>query len=673
MPPTQFKALKQLGLRQTGLYALYQLELKSGFLRLKTRPQQKHPQAQLEKFLPLPQPAQLRALLGETGLSTLYHEADEIVAGKVRLFGGEAIPLDLKPPGTLRHWTQYRVTHLQDHRDIKFIWEASRFCWATTLARAYLISQDERYSLAFWNYVDDFLTANTAYLGLNWVSAQEVAIRLTCLVFAYQILAASPHSTLPQVSRLSESIAQHAARIPPSLIYARAQNNNHLLSESMGLITAARALPSHPSADQWHALGWKWYHQGLQTQISADGNYTQHSTNYHRLMLQTALWVNLVAQTLGKPFPEKSTELLAAATRWLLSLLDPLSGCVPNLGPNDGAYIFPLSVLPFQDFRPVIQAAANAFAGAPVLPDGIWDEMSLWLCDKSHVTTPTVNEHRVADKKFPAQKSAEAPPHILKSPCQSWTYLRIAHFTSRPGHADQLHLDLWWRGLNIALDPGTYLYNAPAPWDNSLTSTFVHNTVTVNELEQMRRVSRFLYLDWAQGEVRRYHYDQDGSLCGLTACHDGYRRLGILHQRLVVANPDGWKIEDALIAQKMKSAITPARCRLHWLLPDWDWELDKLEREIELKTHSPFGWIKIQILVECLSKELGLVQPPVVTLVRAGQILAPQGETSVQTHPTWGWVSPTYGVKVPALSLSVKASGGLPLVFITKWQFPSER
>ena len=35
---------------------------------------------------------------------------------------------------------------------------------------------------------------------------------------------------------------------------------------------------------------------------------------------------------------------------------------------------------------------------------------------------------------------------------------------------DQLHLDLWWRGLNIAQDAGTYLYNADPPWDNPLVT-----------------------------------------------------------------------------------------------------------------------------------------------------------------------------------------------------------
>jgi hypothetical protein len=347
-----------------------------------------------------------------------------------------------------------------------------------------------------------------------------------------------------------------------------------------------------------------------------------------------------------------------------LALLDPISGNVPNLGPNDGAYIFPLSVLPFHDFRPVLQAAGKAFLGISVLPEGTWDEMSLWLCDGSHVSASRQG------KKGAEQKSFEASPHVLKSPGNSWSYLRIAHFTSRPGHADQLHLDLWWRGLNIALDPGTYLYNAPAPWDNSLTSTFVHNTVTVNEQEQMYRASRFLYLDWAQGDVLSRETNQDDELVSLVAQHNGYCHFGLIHQRKVTAKPDGWAIEDCLLSQKRQLTSEPISARLHWLLPDWEWYLDIGESGANLKLRSPFGCVKVKIWVERSSKENGSKQVTEVSLIRAGQILAPLKEGAVPPNPTWGWVSPTYGVKKPALSLSVWARGFLPFTFITHWDLP---
>ena len=86
-------------------------------------------------------------------------------------------------------------------------------------------------------------------------------------------------------------------RIPPTLVYARSQRNNHLLVEAAGLLTAGMILPDHPKAEQWRALGWKWFTRGLKDQIDGYGEYSQHSTNYHRLMLQVVLWVNMLIRS----------------------------------------------------------------------------------------------------------------------------------------------------------------------------------------------------------------------------------------------------------------------------------------------------------------------------------------------------------------------------------------
>ena len=113
-----------------------------------------------------------------------------------------------------------------------------------------------------------------------------------------------------------------------------------------------------------------------------DGAYCQHSANYHRLALQAAMLgachpgANASPQS---PFPPATLSRLQAGVSWLLALLDPLSGQVPNLGPNDGALIFPLAGSPFADYRPALQTAARAFFSEPALPPGPWDETSLWL------------------------------------------------------------------------------------------------------------------------------------------------------------------------------------------------------------------------------------------------------------------------------------------------------
>ena len=180
------------------------------------------------------------------------------------MFGGEPVPIQLSFSKSLSHWTDYE-THkapIPDSQfpvsDIKFIWEPARFGWAFTLGRAYHLTKNETYAEAFWKYFDVFTESNPPNMGPHWMNGQEVAIRLMALVWANQVFETAAASSAERRARLAQSVAAHAARIPPTLIYARAQNNNHLLSEAAGLYTAARALPDHPQAGKWQRLGFKW-------------------------------------------------------------------------------------------------------------------------------------------------------------------------------------------------------------------------------------------------------------------------------------------------------------------------------------------------------------------------------------------------------------------------------
>jgi hypothetical protein len=462
--------------------------------------------------------------------------------------------------------------------------------------------------------------------------------------------------------KLGRVIAQHAGRIPSTLVYARAQNNNHLLSEAAGLFTASLLLPYHPHSARWRELGWKWFQRGVQKQVSPDGVFMQHSANYHRLMLQLALWMDALCRKQGLVFSELTQERLAAAARWSLALLDPVSGRMPNLGANDGAYILPLTTLPFEDYRPVAQAAGAAFLKKSPLPAGVWDEMCLWFGLKTEtVGKPLSEEHSI---KLETLAQAIGVIHHPKKP-QSWAYLRLAEFHDRPGHADLLHLDLWQEGVNLALDAGAYLYNAESPWDNALTRTQVHNTIVVDGQEQMRRVGRFLYLDWAHTQVISSELAQDDRLKKLSAQHNGYARLGVIHQRTLSALQDGgWLVEDHLFeGQKTQyQSVAQHTLTLQWLLPDWPWWLESRADGVDLYLDASLGRIQLSLAVETARQPNAPLQ---VQVVRAGELLEGEGIVS----PTWGWNSPRYGDKIPALAVRCSVISQLPVSFTSRWIF----
>ncbi len=661
------KALRQLGLQQVGLYALYKFGLATGHYKRATD----HRRWTMDDgqwsmvhrpLFTFPSRADLETVLGKEGKAALLAEADEIVGGKVRLFGGDPVPLQLAFSEPLRHWTAYEnnPSLLSNFysliSDIKFLWEPARFGWAFTLGRAYHLTSDEKYSETFWKNFEAFTDATPPCLGPNWMSGQEAALRLMAFVWAGQVLDAAPASTPERKQRLAASVAAHAARIPPTLIYARSQHNNHLFTEAAGLLTAGLALPDHPDAPRWRGLGWRWLNHGLQTQIDSYGEYAQHSTNYHRMMLQVVLWTNTLAKKFDLHWPRPTLEAVGRSVHWLLSLMDSESGRTPNLGANDGVYIFPLTTSPFSDFRPVAHAAARAFLDYD-LPRGPWDEMALWFGAQAR------------DAALSLSKGLSKGPKTLELPRylgdqlygqQSWAYFRTAQFTSRPSHADQLHLDLWWRGLNVAQDAGTYLYNADKPWDNSLAEAFVHNTVTVDGRDQMRRAGRFLYLDWVNAYRRGLPVEEPGELQRVRGRYWG---RGYRHTRIVsVYEDDRWRVVDEILPLRMPWQNKPLVARLHWLLPDYPWRVESRESGVVIVLDSPYGQIPLFIT----NNSQLTTNESQLTLFRAGEFLL----GSASPDPTRGWTSPTYGVKIPALSLALAIESQTEIIFTTEFTFP---
>lgn len=727
-PSLALRALRELGPRSLALYASYRLGCRSGWLRLRTpsfrwedrplaywlRPgipsgpegflrhrRTDHP----ARFTFDPDadlaPALASVTHGEG--ASLLREAEEILEGRYRLFGGPPRRLGFPPDwdafvplsnGESRvrvhlddHWSAYDVDAFP--QDVKLIWEPSRFGWVFPLGRAYRLTGEARFAEGFWTLLRSWREANQPNAGPHWVSAQEVALRVLALIFAFYAFAPALAETPHRAVEIAEMIAVHALRIPPTMSYARAQGNNHLLTEAVALYSVGLTFPEFRLARRWKALGRRWVITALSEQVFPDGGYVQHSTNYHRLALQAGLWAAQLGSCNHEPLPSAAHGALRRLTRCLMALVEREGGRTPNFGPNDGALILPLTTDPFSDFRHVVQAGSVFAFGRRACPPGPWDEALVWLgladmgdgledlsaglggrsreafggpvaIDRSGGRA--LSGSSVGRRSVPLGESApraedrsrrvpegfpDAGLYFLRGQ-RAWGMLRCGRFTSRPGHSDQLHLDLWWRGLNVAGDPGTYLYSGEPPWDNALMGAMVHNTVVVDGEDPMRRAGRFLWLNWAQGTVLGRWRTPDQSLEVLVCKHDGYRRLGVVHRRAVLrVGDDLWLVVDDLLG------VGVHRLRLNWSLVDCPWRLEADRVELE----TPQGRALVKLDGEGLT----------VGLYRGGELA--DGGDPISEPIVLGWWSPTYAVKDPAITMVAEAEGRLPLRVETWFAF----
>ncbi|MCX8107548.1 MAG: heparinase II/III family protein, partial [Verrucomicrobiae bacterium] len=461
---------------------------------------------------------------------------------------GQRVPADV-------HWS--RIDHFA-HGDIKCVWELSRFSFVYTLVRAYWRDGNETWAEIFWRLIEHWRESNPPNRGPQWMCGQETAIRAMAWCFGLYGFLSSPATTAKRVITLAQMLAVSAERIESNMGYALGQRNNHGVSEALGLWLIGALFPEFRRSAIWERTGRYWLERLGRELVYDDGGFCQHSANYHRMMLHEYVWALRLGDLVGHPFSNELKDRVWCAVRFLRQLQDNDSGGVPCYGANDGALVLPLENCDYRDYRPVVHAGWFQVTGRRLFKSGPWDETLIWLFGPEALEAPL-------DEQNQADFSAEVAGMYVLRAKESFAVVRCPRkFLHRPSHADLLHVDLWWNGVNVAVDTGTYSYNAAPPWDGALAETRFHNTVTVNEKDQMRRVGRFLWLPWTGARPGKIRNSETGNVKLWRGSHAAYSRLGrpvILSRAVAWLKGLGWVVFDRVDA----SDTVP--CALHWLLP----------------------------------------------------------------------------------------------------------
>ena len=395
--------------------------------------------------------------------------AGDLAQGRMSFFSHAAINVGFPPQWHCNYATQQQLdrdshwSEIDDFQagDIKLVWEPSRFAVTFALVRAFGRTGDKQHAELFWQLVESWRDENPPQLGANWKCGQEIALRVMAWCFGLYGFQHCAASTPQRVADLAKMIVVSGCRIETNLRYALSQRNNHGINEATALWTIGRLFPEFSRAVRWAQLGRRLLERQGRELIYDDGAFSQHSLNYQRVMLHSYLWSMRLGELHDQPFSSGLYDRIQAAGRFLYQLQDEQTGQVPNYGHNDGANILPLSNCEYQDFRPVVQATQFLTTRTRCLDQGPWDEDLIWLFGGQALSAPLVCAPR-------AELAAEdAGYYTLRSPA-GFLMTRIPRFRHRPGQADALHVDLWWRGQNVAVDAGTYSYNAVPAWTKCL-------------------------------------------------------------------------------------------------------------------------------------------------------------------------------------------------------------
>lgn len=479
--------------------------------------------------------------------------AEEILNGKIRFFHHTVYDLGAdydwltnpvtgyKYPADV-HWTD--INELDKNvGDIKFVWEKSRFSYLYDIVR-YDHHFDEDHAAFVFGEISSWIDHNPVNMGPNYICGQETGLRVLNWIFFLHYYKNSPVLTEELFEKIMHSIYWQLKRIYSYIGFTmNLVRNNHAITEAAALYLGGLLFPFFPEAERWEQKGKQWFEREIAYQVYPDGSYLQFSMNYHRVVVQLLTWVIRLSELNEKALVKNVYRRAAASLDFISVICMKDSGYLPLYGANDGALFFPLNECRYRDFRPQLNALSyvlnkRCIYGAP----GTCEDVQ-WLFNP-------VSGLKV--KTFPEKTGIttfEKGGYFLFREPDALTFIRCGRHKDRPSQADNLHLDIWYKGKNLLHDSGSYLYNTEEKYISFFTGSEGHNTVKIGSYDQMQKGPRFIWLDWTQA-VKTETWEDENSFYFKGVIH-AFQSLGkdIYHERQVrkAKGRPHWEITDRLI------------------------------------------------------------------------------------------------------------------------------
>jgi uncharacterized heparinase superfamily protein len=526
------------------------------------------------------------------------------------LFAPELWSLD---PVTGRSWPDagtyaFDIDFRHDGRrgDIKYVWEINRLQFLLPLALHLLLTDDSRCLTAIEDAIGSWHGANPPFGGVAWASGIEVALRAINLVI---VLDLAGDRLSDATRRMTGEILAASAYWLPRFPSRFSSANNHLVAELAGEFILGLAL----SADTEKAR------DGLVREISAqihpDGTGAEQTPTYAAFSAELVLIAGVAAAAAGAPLADAALSRLSA----FADGVDWLRPESPGFGDDDEGRAVTIGREP--DYLRSVAAAIHGVVGRPGTAASPADLRALLFAAPRHAQGAPSGLKTFRDGGLSVWRGGIAG-HALHLVFDHGPlgYLSIAAH----GHADALSLTLAIDGRPVLVDPGTFLYGSGGVWRDWFRSTPAHNTLNIAGTSQSIMSGGF---NWSHKAAVTLVESRAEPLLQLSARHDGYRgRYGVIHQRTIRQEADGLAVIDQLAGGTRQAEI-------------------------------------VFQLAEGLS---AVPSDNRVIVTRAGQavlqITFPDGATGClsggEKPGQGGWVSPRFGIRVPAPRLTWQGDVG---------------
>lgn len=494
--------------------------------------------------------------------ATILREADDICQHRFRLLGYENLDYGAEidwhldrvhgKRAPLDPWFKIPFLDFNAVGDHKVTWELNRHQHLVVLAKAGLLTQDEKYLrelIAQWR---SWIKSNPYPLGINWGSALEVAFRSLSWIWVEHLLPDTP-AYQGFRAELLPALAFHGRYIERYLS-TYFSPNTHLLGEALAMFFIGTLYPQFARASRWRDEGWKILVHEAQRQIRPDGVYFEQSLHYHVYALDFFLHARLLAEKNEIAVPSAFDEVV----RRMLDVVEALAQAGPaeGFGDDDGGRLFNSRRNRTEHMSdPLALGVAiynQTFSAARLT------EESIWLFGERAIARleQTQKQNRPGARAFldgglyvlaSAEGASELQAQAMMIDAGPQGIGRCGH-----GHADALSLRLTMYGERWLVDSGSGVYISSDPAErNALRSTAAHNTLRIDGADQAIPDDPFSWKEipttrvesWLTGRTFTY----------FAGSHNGYERLTgrAMHQRSILRVNGGqhslWIVRDAAL------------------------------------------------------------------------------------------------------------------------------
>ena len=211
------------------------------------------------------------------------------------------------------------------------------------MGKAYFLTNEKLYFETFWSQFISWTKNNPFLLGVNWLSAMEVALRINQWMLCYTLFCKCPLFSRDRKVLYWRWLYIHIYYLRYHFtLDDRGFRNNHLIIEAASLFIVAICLKEFKEATTWLKKSLSTLLEEIDYQFLEDGFHYELSTSYHLQVTEAYVYSSIIAYKSGYNLPQKLKQSITKMVN-VLNVLSDQNGNLPLWGDGDDGRFLGLS------------------------------------------------------------------------------------------------------------------------------------------------------------------------------------------------------------------------------------------------------------------------------------------------------------------------------------------